>query len=656
MRWLARLLAAIAAGLTAWVAMWEKDEAKRHRRLATGRSVAPHVPRRDWRPAIYFAIACGASLAAWNSPTARRLVENARPVPVRGIEIEPEANIVMRVRDKPPPVEASTSNTALSLPGTQSLTAGRARILIASGGSDPSRHQMNVGNTDFSYDWWMRFDAAGVGQTQSGSSACDTGSYGFTSADIFLDNDRLEGNGAPSSDGGYGAGVFLDSDNANRGRVIFSIRDTGGDFYSVCSDAAIDMGDDAWHHYLFQWENSTGQMALYVNGVREGYTATSSVTGDISQSLTFSYTGQNGYLVIGNEKHNIVTQPFTGLIDELRISDALRQASWPTSYTVATHASGTDFDAVGHYRFDNDTEADSATNEVAVPADPSTWTNKLEVMTGVTFAASTDSTERVLVFSNFDTQGTGLPYVLDNGKWDSPGSWINTHARVVASDGAPTPNMYEFWDSDGGGDDVWLNQSLDAPNTQALGEWWTWRFYHQVTGQLPNVTEPGGWTDHGIALRRTGFNSGRQWFTEDNRENITDSLRVGWQDLWPTDGRHWFAGSENRNIATGQWHRYEIAMRMLTTTTFEVRAWIYDTDDSTILYGPTDFVQGGAPSNNLADATFSGGDFREDFRRFVGFMGGVDGTVLVAGVYEQWAGVAAVTGLGVGAYESARGW
>ena len=175
----------------------------------------------------------------------------------------------------------------------------------------------------------------------------------------------------------------------------------------------------------------------------------------------------------------------------------------------------------------------------------------------------------------------------------------------------------------------------------AIGEKITWRWY--MNSMTP---DPGYASDHGIAWTSQLIlgDNGRPWFTQDSQD--ANSFRPGY-----LGSENWYAGQVPKN----QWHRYELTFEQISAGQHTVRLTVWDDDDSTVLYGPSDFGYYGQSGRTLATETFSG-DWRQHFRHFVGFVGGFDNPASSAHVVGQWAAVACVRGESVGPYDAARGW
>lgn len=166
---------------------------------------------------------------------------------------------------------------------------------------------LDIGNTDFTIEWWMK---ATLSENTPGGS-CTTGADGWINGNIIIDRD-IWGEG---DYGDFGVSVY------NTGLSFGVHNGTSGS--TICS--TLNVKDNTWHHIAVQRRRSDGFMWLYVDGQLRG--SVDGPDGDISYR-----NGRNGmpddpYLVIGAEKHdydNVTYPSYSGYFDELRISSSLR--------------------------------------------------------------------------------------------------------------------------------------------------------------------------------------------------------------------------------------------------------------------------------------------------------------------------------------------
>lgn len=201
-----------------------------------------------------------------------------------------------------------TFNQSVEFFGTGTGDADRIKISRV---SNPSANNgADIGAGDMTLELWIR--------TKTGNNSSYSGSGGsgtYTSAAIV-------GN------------ALIDCDVYNRnpafvwtltsGRLTFGWKTSGGDYTLVGS---IDLRDGAWHHIAVCRTSSSGLVAMYVDGERDGTVTT--LTGDLSYpGGTPEPEGEQGdtYMVLGAEKHDAgASYPsFRGYMTELRVSNSVR--------------------------------------------------------------------------------------------------------------------------------------------------------------------------------------------------------------------------------------------------------------------------------------------------------------------------------------------
>jgi len=538
----------------------------------------------------------------------------------------------------------AVTNQALSLPGDSAITGG-AFIQIATSGTDPSRHPLNLGDTDFSIEFWMNFDSLNVAMTAAGGTICNTASYTFTNTNIFLDNDRLA-----ASQGGFGAGLFQDTDNGNTVRMLWSVRDPAGDGYSVCSAVATKVGDSTDREYLLTWDTSNGAQTLYVDGTREGNVASSSVTGDISMALAFAAANTDPFLVIGQEKHRIVNQAYQGTIDELRFSDTIRFTG--ASYTARTAALGADQWTRGLFHFDSTAEADSAENQLPILDDPATWTNKLAVGSLLSFATSTASTDAiptVIAFSDWDGAATWS----DGGKWTSNQTVLNITPIAAPADFPATMDSildYPYTSGcagvDCGRENVQFN---NGAADLAIGECVTWRWYMEVGNTFSWDNED----NHGVSWDTTSIGNGTQPWIEWKPFSGGYTLAI----LDDADVGKWGAGDVDL-FTYDTPYMWVVQLCAASATNSRWYPALY-TVAGALLYSPSDWVQqtgfgamdGTTPiTADMEGLTFAMTDMRVRATSIVGWSKGMNGNAPANGFMIRAGGVLAVEGRWTGSY------
>lgn len=188
--------------------------------------------------------------------------------------------------------------------GTGSGDVDRIKIpLELGGGSSP----VNVGG-DFTVEFWLKAQPGDNAGTVDGAVG-----DGWITGNIVVDRDVF-GSG---DRGDFGVSL-------GAGRVAFGVA-VGTAAKTIVGTTAID--DGAWHHVAATRRAATGELAVYVDGIRDAHAPTGP-TGDLSYRVgrPTSYPASDPYLVIGAEKHDAGAQypSFRGWLDELRISSVVR--------------------------------------------------------------------------------------------------------------------------------------------------------------------------------------------------------------------------------------------------------------------------------------------------------------------------------------------
>ncbi|MGQ9490412.1 MAG: LamG domain-containing protein, partial [Anaerolineae bacterium] len=192
---------------------------------------------------------------------------------------------------------------------------------------------VNIGATDFTLEFWLRFNA---GENTSG--ACAEGEDAWINGNILFDRDIF---GAPDY-GDFGVSLY-------GGRIAFGVHN-GASGYSICSTTTLAAG--AWHHVAVT-RRTTGQMRIFVNGnLDRTYNGpTGNISYRVGRSINNGWVNEP-FLVIGAEKHDYDSNyypSFSGWVDEVRISNVVRYTS---NFTPPAAPFTPDADTVGLYHFD----------------------------------------------------------------------------------------------------------------------------------------------------------------------------------------------------------------------------------------------------------------------------------------------------------------
>ena len=192
----------------------------------------------------------------------------------------------------------------------------------------------DLGATDFTIEAWLRTDSGNNASLQTGGA-----NYNFVNTNIFWDRDRL------TNDPAWGVGL-------GGGRVTFSVKDSAASPYTLVG--ATDIRDSAWHHVAVTRAQSTGNLAIYIDGVLDASTS-SAPSGDISYPNGATGATWDPYLVLGAEKHDFdpaVYPSFYGYMASLRLSTNVRYTS---NFTVPSFPLSSDANTACLYLFDEQT-------------------------------------------------------------------------------------------------------------------------------------------------------------------------------------------------------------------------------------------------------------------------------------------------------------
>lgn len=234
-------------------------------------------------------------------------------------------------------------NFALQLTGAGRDDVDRVKIPLDDPSGARTAFGANIGARDMTVEFWMK--AAPGANAQRAVECGDT--YNWVYGNIVVDHDRFEA--------GRSFGLSL------AGRVpVFGVTGRPGESMTVCGTTPVD--DGRWHHVALTRSVATGAMGLWLDGRLEGSSDTGP-TGDLSypagakpaarcpgdQPCTLS----DPYLVIGAEKHDVGagSPAFTGLVDELRLSNTIR---YTAPFTPPTSRFTPDADTAALFHFDED--------------------------------------------------------------------------------------------------------------------------------------------------------------------------------------------------------------------------------------------------------------------------------------------------------------
>jgi hypothetical protein len=237
--------------------------------------------------------------------------------------------IDMALLDLPP------AGHALQFDGLPGDSQEANRLQIAVGGPPDSLDSplANVGNGDFTIEWWMKARAT---ENRAAPVRCGTnGNWIF--GNILLDRYR------PGRQPGFGVSLA-------GGAPVFGVTGKSGRSLTICS--TISVADGRWHHLAVQRQASDGFLWLFVDGrlVAQGDGPDGAIgypAGYISD-----YPDREPFLSLGGWKMDTdhKQHPFyRGWIDELRFSNGLRYSE---AFEPPQEIFQVDDATLGLYRFD----------------------------------------------------------------------------------------------------------------------------------------------------------------------------------------------------------------------------------------------------------------------------------------------------------------
>ena len=189
----------------------------------------------------------------------------------------------------------------------------------------------DIGSGDFTIEWWMK----ALPGENLGAVVCNQND-GWITGNILIDRDI------------YGVGDYGDFGiSLNNGRVAFGISQ-GGSGTTIC--ATTNIANGLWHHIAVTRSSSTGGVAIFVDGQKEGQGI--GPTGNVSyRDSRVSGMPNDPYLVLGAEKHDegSAFPSYSGWMDELRLSKNIRYTG---NFNRPSTAFITDGNTAALYHFD----------------------------------------------------------------------------------------------------------------------------------------------------------------------------------------------------------------------------------------------------------------------------------------------------------------
>lgn len=183
---------------------------------------------------------------------------------------------------------------------------------------------VNVGAGDFTVELFLRGTSA---DNPNGGATCGPG-IAWVSGHILVDRDRF-------NQGRKWGMSLLD------GRIAFGVSSSSVD-YTLCGSEEV--LDGAWHHVAVDRRASDGRMRIWIDGVLDASApgGAGMPAGDVSyptNAIPGNFCSPDGgagsaacassdpFLVLGAEKHGFSGINFSGSLDEVRLSSALRHAA-----------------------------------------------------------------------------------------------------------------------------------------------------------------------------------------------------------------------------------------------------------------------------------------------------------------------------------------
>lgn len=182
-------------------------------------------------------------------------------------------------------------------------------IPIAYPQNDPPLLPTNIGDEDFTIEWWMMSDAT--------QNADNDGKAGCAENQDWNQGSILVDRPIPENTGGFGVSL-------SHGHIVFGVKGENGDGMSaLCSSA--DVIDGQWHHIAVQRQRTDGMISIFIDGSLD--TQSIGPQGDISlQDNSLTDQPDLQYLSIGGRQvdSDLQQAAYHGWIDEIRISNAVR--------------------------------------------------------------------------------------------------------------------------------------------------------------------------------------------------------------------------------------------------------------------------------------------------------------------------------------------
>jgi hypothetical protein len=224
--------------------------------------------------------------------------------------------------------------------GVSAPDLDRVKIPVDDPGNANPGPPADLGGDDFTIEFFLKGSAA---DNTAPGITCGS-NVDWITGNIVFDRDRF------NQDRKFGISLA-------GGEVVFGVSGDGTGDRTICGSTNV--LDNAWHHVAVQRRRSDGRMWLYVDGVLEA--EADGPDGDISYPDAGvpcgsccdggPCTGSDPFIVLAAEKHDAgaAYPSFSGLLDELRLSSALRYTS---SFAPPTAPFVDDADTAALFHFD----------------------------------------------------------------------------------------------------------------------------------------------------------------------------------------------------------------------------------------------------------------------------------------------------------------
>ncbi len=202
--------------------------------------------------------------------------------------------------------QAIAAGHSLRFRGAGTGDVDRVKIRIDDPLKAPPGTPADVGAGDFTVEFWLMASAA---ENTAAPVVCGA-NRAWTAGNVIVDRDRQ------GADRKFGVSIA-------GGKVVFGVSGSGTGDRTLCSLSSV--LDGAWHHIAVERRRSDGFLWLFVDGNVEAQAA--GPGGDVSYPDGAAPANANDrYLVLGAEKFD-TGLPYSGWLDELRISTRLRYAA-----------------------------------------------------------------------------------------------------------------------------------------------------------------------------------------------------------------------------------------------------------------------------------------------------------------------------------------